>query len=305
MYFLFSPLLLSCPFLLYLPIVSYHILFCCLPSYLKGQCHEIFASDFFLESISPKPLIIPLGPFRIFSKFRGDIRSSRFGKKWKKTFKQKNFNNFVWTPLGSRVNIYINFCLQVHRRHWYRRQFCRRCRWHRWQICHRGAPWLANISANFRKNSKRSNWNTLGLGGNWFMKKTRSKKSRDTVPLSCPPVPVPLSTPNYLNSGGDDGSSLRTIVWPELANSTKTLPFNYRDERVTGERGGGGDGWLELLEKMVIVDGTNRGTTGGFLGGRRDEMLMCGWRVLFRRGSLETKTTFDSWICYELLLKEV
>ncbi len=31
-----------------------------------------------------------------------------------KTFKQKNFNHFVWTPLGSRVNIYINFCLQVH-----------------------------------------------------------------------------------------------------------------------------------------------------------------------------------------------
>jgi hypothetical protein len=31
-----------------------------------------------------------------------------------KTFKQKNFNNFVWTPLGSRANIYINFLLQVH-----------------------------------------------------------------------------------------------------------------------------------------------------------------------------------------------
>ena len=30
-----------------------------------------------------------------------------------KIFKQKNFNNFVWAPLGSRVNIYINFCLQV------------------------------------------------------------------------------------------------------------------------------------------------------------------------------------------------
>ncbi len=29
-------------------------------------------------------------------------------------FKQKNFNNFVWAPLGRRVNIYINFCLQVH-----------------------------------------------------------------------------------------------------------------------------------------------------------------------------------------------
>jgi hypothetical protein len=48
------------------------------------------------------------------------------------------------------------------------------------------APWLANISANFRKNLKWSKGNTLGLGGNWFMKKTRSKKSRDTVPLRPP-----------------------------------------------------------------------------------------------------------------------
>jgi hypothetical protein len=30
-----------------------------------------------------------------------------------KIFKLKNLNYFVWTPLGSRVNIYINFCLQV------------------------------------------------------------------------------------------------------------------------------------------------------------------------------------------------
>jgi hypothetical protein len=44
---------------------------------LKGQCHEIFASGFFLGSLSPKPLIIPVGPFRIFSKIRGDFRSSR------------------------------------------------------------------------------------------------------------------------------------------------------------------------------------------------------------------------------------
>jgi hypothetical protein len=27
---------------------------------------------------------------------------------------QKNFNNFIWPPLGSRGNIYINFCLQGH-----------------------------------------------------------------------------------------------------------------------------------------------------------------------------------------------
>jgi hypothetical protein len=32
---------------------------------------------FFHESVSPKPLSIPLGPFRIFPKIRGYIRSSR------------------------------------------------------------------------------------------------------------------------------------------------------------------------------------------------------------------------------------
>jgi hypothetical protein len=32
----------------------------------------------------------------------------------KKIFNHKIFNNFVGTPLDSRVNIYINFCLQVH-----------------------------------------------------------------------------------------------------------------------------------------------------------------------------------------------
>ncbi len=47
-----------------------------------------------------------------------------------------------------------------------------------------GKPWASNISATFRKNSKRPSWYNKGLGGNWFMKKTRSKKSRDTVPLN-------------------------------------------------------------------------------------------------------------------------
>ncbi len=187
----------------------------------------MFVQDGFLYFIVTRHkltvLIIPLGPFQIFSKIRGDICSSRFatgvndtGGKWKKTFKQKNFNNFVWTPLDSRVNIYINVCLQVHfkvsaawycchylppvsttpvanlplaslipvaicqRRRWHRWQILRRYRWHRRQICHRykqrkrkwwkNLPpltiWLANISANFRKNSKRSKWNTLGLGRN-------------------------------------------------------------------------------------------------------------------------------------------
>ncbi len=111
-----------------------------------------------------------------------------------KIFKLKNFNYFVWTPLGSRVNIYIIFCLQVqfkmtaalycthylppvsltpmanlppaslipvticHRCRWHRQQFCRRCRWHRWQICHRCRwYWWCTLTCDYlRKNSKRS-----------------------------------------------------------------------------------------------------------------------------------------------------
>ena len=81
-------------------------------------------------------------------------------------------------------------------------KICRRCRWYRWQICRRcrwywrqfatgvvdtgGAPWLANISANFLKNLKWSYCYYQGLGGRWFMKQTWSKKSRDTVPLRRP-----------------------------------------------------------------------------------------------------------------------
>jgi hypothetical protein len=44
--------------------------------YLKGQSHEIFASGFFHESSSPKPLKITVGPFIIYLKIRRDIRKS-------------------------------------------------------------------------------------------------------------------------------------------------------------------------------------------------------------------------------------
>jgi hypothetical protein len=46
--------------------------------YLKKQWHEIFCFSFFFhESVSPQPQSIPLGPFWIFSKIRGDIRKLR------------------------------------------------------------------------------------------------------------------------------------------------------------------------------------------------------------------------------------
>ncbi len=43
----------------------------------RDSVTRFFASGFFHESPSPKPLIITLGSFRIFSKIRGDIRKSR------------------------------------------------------------------------------------------------------------------------------------------------------------------------------------------------------------------------------------
>ncbi len=65
---------------------------------LKGQCHKIFASDFFHESSSPKPLKIALVSFPIFSKILGDIRKS-------------------WWTTGINDN-------RGHRYQWHQRQIC-------------------------------------------------------------------------------------------------------------------------------------------------------------------------------------
>ncbi len=46
-----------------------------------------------------------------------------------------------------------------------------------------GASLLANISANFRKKSETVLMGYSGAGGKLIHEKTRSKKSRDTVPL--------------------------------------------------------------------------------------------------------------------------
>ncbi len=47
----------------------------------RDSVTRFFASGFFLESVSPKPLIILLRLFQIFSKIRGDIHSSRFTRR--------------------------------------------------------------------------------------------------------------------------------------------------------------------------------------------------------------------------------
>ncbi len=136
---------------------------------------------FFHESVSPKHLSIPLEPFRIFyensrrySRLKVHHRCQRHQWQMEKIFEQKNCTNFVWAPLGSRVNIHINFCLQVYFkvsaawycshylppvslipvaicqwRRWHRRQLIRWYHWHRWQICHRCQQHKGELVAKF------------------------------------------------------------------------------------------------------------------------------------------------------------
>jgi hypothetical protein len=63
---------------------------------LKGLSRDFRLVVFYHESVSPKHLSIPLRPFQIFSKTRGDIRGSRCttgvndtGGKWKKSSSRK------------------------------------------------------------------------------------------------------------------------------------------------------------------------------------------------------------------------
>jgi hypothetical protein len=134
---------------------------------------------------------------------------------------QKSFNNLVGTPLSSGVHIQIHVSLQVHfnvSAVWYSShyfwQICHLVndtggnllpvsttpavpvekfaigvvdssgKFATSVVYTGGAPSLANISTNFWKNLKWPQCYYRGLGGRWFMKKTWSKKSRDTVPLN-------------------------------------------------------------------------------------------------------------------------
>jgi hypothetical protein len=62
-------------------------------------------SGIFHESVSPKPLSLPLGPFQIFSKIFGDIRSSRCTTaKWQKSSIKKVLIIF-WGKIRNDPNV--------------------------------------------------------------------------------------------------------------------------------------------------------------------------------------------------------
>ncbi len=132
-----------------------------------------------------------------------------------KIFNLKNFNNFVWSTLGSRGNIYINFCLQVHFQvsaAWYCSHYlppvsttqgelvakfaagvvdtaaiCHRCYWHRWQICHRCQrhQWCTLTCEYLREFSKKSEMILLLLSGAWG-KVIHEKNLKQKISWHCP-----------------------------------------------------------------------------------------------------------------------
>jgi hypothetical protein len=103
---------------------------------------------------------------RRYSQLKVDHRCRWHRWQMKKIFNQKNFNNFVGTPLDSRGNTDIHFCLQVHLKvsaAWYYSLYifatginntsktggkiCRRCRWYRWSTL--SCKYLREFSRKF------------------------------------------------------------------------------------------------------------------------------------------------------------
>jgi hypothetical protein len=129
--------------------------------YLKGQCHGIFNFRFFfMNQFSPSPWLSHLGRFEFFPKFAEKICSSRctktvfiilFGLLWvveltyRKIFPSSSLKG-VFTPVSLIPVVHLDL-------------------------------WISRI-----RNDPNVIFRSLGEDYSW--KKTWSKKSRDTVPLS-------------------------------------------------------------------------------------------------------------------------
>ncbi len=161
----------------------------------ENQCHEIFRFRFFSWIIYPQA---PENNIRVISNFCRkfqEIFTSK-GAPLVSTTKAANLPPVSWhqwqimeTILDwwhltgnskEKINLYVNSpnprCPKKNFSDWNFFSFA----------TGGGAPWAANISAIFRKNSKRSERYPQGNGGNCFMKETWetwSRKSRGTVPL--------------------------------------------------------------------------------------------------------------------------
>ncbi len=125
---------------------------------------------FFMNKYSPSPWVSYKGHFKFFWKFV-EIFTAQAASPVPltpvangKIFNQRSFKYFVWTPLGSRVNLKIIFffkyafrCKQSDCSHYFPpvllipKAICHWCCWHLWQIyclCH--VPNLPQFQGNQR-----------------------------------------------------------------------------------------------------------------------------------------------------------
>jgi hypothetical protein len=110
--------------------------------YDRDSVTRFSTEGFFHESVSPKPLSIPLGPFQNFSKLCRDICSSKCtidtGGKCNKSSIIKVliilFGELWEVELTYRYSFAFKFTLRSQQLEivpiiWHRRQICCRCRW--------------------------------------------------------------------------------------------------------------------------------------------------------------------------------
>ncbi len=163
---------------------------------LKGQCHE-----FSLFLVFSQPQSIPLEPFQFF--FENSWRYSQVKVhhryQWHRGHILPPVSLVLLIPVakyGKNIRL-----LKVNLKAWiyiYVNSTTQRCpnkiikKISDWRLFPfatgvndtGGAPWAANLREFLEKIWNSRNGMLRWKGGNWFMKKTRSRKSRGTVPLN-------------------------------------------------------------------------------------------------------------------------
>ncbi len=185
---------------------------------LKGQCHEIFDIWFFSW------ISFPQTSEYTFTAISNIFENSRrysvveltyiyiFAFKFTLRCLQPDIVRWHWRQICRRYRWHpwqICHRCQQHKGNWWQNlppvslipvanlppvslipaAICHRCHWHRWQVCHgcRWHWWCTLTCEYLREFSKKFETVLMGHSGaegKLIHKKTRSKKSRDTVPLS-------------------------------------------------------------------------------------------------------------------------
>jgi hypothetical protein len=117
----------------------------------NGAFGKFYIKGFFRESVSPQPQSIPLGPFQIFSKIRGDIRKPRCTAGVNDTGCAPNLPPVSLTPVATLPPVSTTLAKLVEK---FTSVIDTSGKFSTGVVDTGGAPWLANISANFRENLK-------------------------------------------------------------------------------------------------------------------------------------------------------